>query len=79
MLSAASTIDISPTPFQSGVLSLPMEGDLLPDGGRGDGKIYAVILEVFRRAERRDVQSRMLITLQTQGALSELEQSFAAC
>lgn len=73
MLSAASTIDISPTPFQSRVLSLPMEWDLLLDGGRGGGKTYAVILEVFRRAERWGAQSRTLITRRTQGALSELE------
>ncbi|XHC09067.1 hypothetical protein ABWH98_16120 [Labrenzia sp. ac12] len=47
-MQAASTIEISPTPFQSLDQSLPMEWDLLPDGGRGGGKTYAVILEVFR-------------------------------
>lgn len=78
MLSAASTIDISPTPFQSRVLSLPMEWDLLLDGGRGGGKTYAVILEVFRRAERWGAQSRTLTTRWTQVALSELERPFAA-
>lgn len=78
MLSGASTIDISPTPFQSRVPSLPMERDLLLDGGRGGGKTYAVILEVFRRAVRWGAQSRTLITRRTQGALSELEQPFAA-
>lgn len=61
MMQAASIIDICPTPFQSRVLSLPMEWDLLLDGGRGGGKTYAVILEVFRPAERWGAQSRTLI------------------
>ncbi|WP_421858169.1 hypothetical protein [Oricola sp.] len=78
MMQAASTIDISPTPFQSRVLSLPMEWDLLLDGGRGGGKTYAVILEVFRRAERWGAQSRTLITRRTQDALSELEHELLA-
>ncbi|MEO0487545.1 MAG: hypothetical protein AAF092_16700 [Pseudomonadota bacterium] len=78
MMQAASTIDISPTPFQSRVLSLPMEWVLLLDGGRGGGKTYAVILEVFRRAERWGAQSRTLITRRTQGALSELEHELLA-
>ncbi|WP_324754026.1 hypothetical protein [Roseovarius sp. Pro17] len=78
MMHNPATIDIAPMPFQARVLSLPLEWDLLLDGGRGGGKIYAVILEVFRRAERWGAQSRTLITRRTQGALSELEQSFAA-
>ncbi|WP_323037690.1 hypothetical protein [Pararhodobacter sp.] len=65
MMHNPATIDIAPMPFQARVLSLPLEWDLLLDGGRGGGKTYAVILEVFRRAERW-------------GALSELEQSLAA-
>lgn len=72
------TIDIAPTPFQARVLSLPMEWDLLLDGGRGGGKTYCVILEVFRRAERWGARSRTLITRRTQGALSELEHELLA-
>jgi hypothetical protein len=78
MLSAASNIDISPTPSQSRVLLLPMEWDLLLDRGQGGGKTYVVILEVFRRAGRSGAQSRTLSTLRTLDALSKLEQSFAA-
>jgi hypothetical protein len=48
------------------------------DGGRGGGKTCAVILEVFRRAERWGAQSCTLIARRTQGVLSELEQSLAA-
>jgi len=73
MMHNTATIDIAPTPFQARVLSLPLEWDLLLDGGRGGGKTYAVILEVFRRAEQWGAQSRTLITRRTQGALSELE------
>lgn len=73
-----ATIDIAPTPLQARDLSLPLEWDPLLDGGRGGGKSFAVILEVFRRAERWSAQSRTLITRQEQGALSELEQLLAA-
>ena len=79
MLSAASTIDISPTPSRARVPSMPLVCDLLLEGGRGDGKTYAAIPEVFRRAERRGALPRTLITRRAQGALCKLKQSFAAC
>jgi hypothetical protein len=65
-------------PSQARVLSLPLECDLLLDGGRGGGKTYAVILAVFRQAERWGAQSRALISRRPQGALSKLEPSLTA-
>ena len=78
MMHNTATIDIAPTPFQARVLSLPLEWTCCWTAGRGGGapgggKTYAVILEVFRRAEQWGAQSRTLITRRTQGALSELE------
>ena len=51
MVHCTATIDISPTPFQTRYLLLPLEWDLLLNGGCS-GKISTLILEVFRRACR---------------------------
>jgi len=75
MMHKTATIDIAPTPFLERVLSLSLKWDLMLDGGRGGGKTYAVIIEVFHRAELWGAQSRTLITRWPQGALSKLEQS----
>lgn len=70
MGNSVETIDIAPKPFQVRFLSLALEWDLMFDIGRGGGKVYVVIIEVFSCAERWGTLPLNFITCEVPGALS---------
>lgn len=57
-----STQVISPTPFQSRVLSVPEEHFLLLGGGRGGGKSFAMQLLILRHCNQWRRDAKVLVT-----------------
>lgn len=68
---------VSPTPYQSAVLSVPETFNLLLGGGRGGGKSYGALLLVLRHVEQYGERARPLLIRETHRALLEMEETLA--
>lgn len=64
---------MNPTLYQSTVLAVPEEWNLLLAGGRGGGKSTAALLIVLRHVEKHGERARPLLVRETHKALQELE------
>lgn len=65
--------EITPTPYQHTVLSIPEQWNLLLAGGRGGGKSTAAELLVLRHVEKYGENARPLLVRETHKAVTELE------
>lgn len=66
------TVNISPTEFQSDILSAPEDHHLFLGGGRGGGKTFGVILLIIDHVQRYGAVARVLITRKRQRSLGQL-------
>lgn len=65
---------MTPTGYQSAVLSIPEEWNILLAGGRGGGKTTAVLLTVLRHVEKYGARARPLIVRESYKALAQVEE-----
>jgi hypothetical protein len=65
--------DVTATPYQHAVLSVPETWNLMLAGGRGGGKSTAGLLLVLRHVEKYGSCARPLLIRETDKALEELE------
>jgi Phage terminase large subunit len=61
------------SPFQERVLSVPENIDLFLGGGRGGGKDWAIVLLIVRHVEQYGIRARVLYLRQTYQGLGDFE------
>lgn len=64
---------IEPTAWQSTVLRIPEQFNLLLAGGRGGGKSYCASLDLLRHVEKYGAQARPLVIRESYRSLEEIE------
>lgn len=75
-MSAGAALDLprlTLTPFQTAVVAMPDEADLLLGGGRGGGKSFAVALLKLRHADKHGPLARMLFVRRNFSGMQDFE------